>query len=141
MKQEKGVIIAAFDGNGRVAVLKRKEDWEGWELPIGHLENDDYQETVRIELEEEAGIEPEQITGIEPLEDSVSWTYEEDGETFRKEYRMFMVETDAETVSTANNPHQEHEHGFFLRPRDVREMLEFKNNVKVLEKALQARTG
>lgn len=137
MKKEKGVIIAVFDERGRVLVLKRKKNWEGWELPKGHLEQDDYRETVRIELQEESGIEPEKIDAIKDLQKTVSWKYTQDGQEYRKEYKAFRVEvSNIERVDTSENPCDEHEHGFFLRPEHVEEMLEYDNNREVLKAAL-----
>ena len=138
MDVEKGVILAVFDENNRIMVLKRKKNWEGWELPKGHLEKDDYRETVLIELEEEAGIDPEHIESVIDLDHTTSWKYTQDGKDYRKEYKAYTVKvSDVDNVDTSENPDDEHEHGFFLRPRHVEEMLEYDNNVEVLEKALE----
>lgn len=138
MELEKGVIVTVFDEKNRVLVLKRKKNWEGWELPKGHLEKDDYEETVLIELEEETGIEPEKIDSIKDLDKTISWDYSEDGDDFRKEYEAFAVKVSGvEAVDTRENPCDEHEHGFFLRPSHVREMLEYENNVEVLDEAIE----
>lgn len=140
MKEEKGVIITVFDEKDRVLVLKRKKNWEGWELPKGHLEEDDYKETVRIELEEEAGIDSEKIDSIRELERTISWEYVQDGEEYRKEYKAFSVDiSNVDAVNTRQNPCDEHEHGFFLRPQHVKEMLEYENNKEILRKALRIR--
>lgn len=138
MEVEKGVILAVFDEDNRVMVLKRKKNWEGWELPKGHLEKNDYRETVLIELEEEAGVDPEKIETVEDLEHTTEWEYSQDGEYFKKQYKAFLVKvSDVERVDTSDNPDDEHEHGFFLRPRHVDEMLEYDNNREVLEKAVE----
>lgn len=138
MELEKGVIVTVFDEKNRVLVLKRKKNWEGWELPKGHLEKDDYEETVLIELEEETGIEPEKIDSIKDLDKTISWEYSQDGDDFRKEYKAFAVKVSGvEAVDTRENPCDEHEHGFFLRPSHVREMLEYENNVEVLDEAIE----
>ena len=138
MEVEKGVILAVFNEDNRIMVLKRKKNWEGWELPKGHLEKDDYRETVLIELEEEAGVDPEKIETVEDLEHTKEWEYTQDGKDFKKEYKAFLVKvSDVERVDTSENPDDEHEHGFFLRPRHVEEMLEYDNNREVLEKALE----
>ena len=136
MKGEKGAIITVFDERGRVLVLKRKKNWEGWELPKGHLEQDDYRETVRIELQEESGIEPEKIDAIKDLGKTVSCKYTQDGQEYSKKYKAFRVEvSNIERVDTSENPCDEHEHGFFLRPEHVEEMLEYDNNREVLRRA------
>ena len=138
MEVEKGVILAVFDENNRIMVMKRKKNWEGWELPKGHLEKDDYRETVLIELEEEAGIDPEHIESVIDLDHTASWKYTQDGKEYRKEYKAYTVKvSDVDSVDTSENPDDEHEHGFFLRPRHVEEMLEYDNNVEVLEQALK----
>lgn len=139
MKTEKGVIIAAYKQGGRnprFLVLKRTKNWEGWEIPKGHLENDDYRDTVRIELEEEAGIKEEWIESIREMDEEASWTYERDGEEFKKEYRAFVVKiADEAHVDTSNNPDDEHETGFFFRSRDAKSLITYDNNLEILEKA------
>jgi 8-oxo-dGTP pyrophosphatase MutT (NUDIX family) len=138
MEVEKGVILAVFNEDNRIMVLKRKKNWEGWELPKGHLEKDDYRETVLIELEEEAGIDPEHIESVIDIDHTAEWEYTQDGKDFKKEYKAFLIKvSDVERVDTSENPDDEHEHGFFLRPRHVEEMLEYDNNREVLEKALE----
>lgn len=142
MKEEKGVIIAVFDESNRIMVLKRKKNWEGWELPKGHLEKNDYRETVLIELEEEAGVEPKNVETVEDLEHTIEWTYTRDGKDYRKKYKAFLVKvSDIERIDTSNNPDDEHEHGYFLRPRHVEEMLEYENNKEVLKDAINHQEG
>lgn len=140
MELEKGVIIIAYKpaDKPRYLVLKRKKNWEGWETPKGHLENDDYEETVEIELEEEAGIDPEQITEVQDMDKTVSWEYEQDGKEFKKEYKTFLVELDPDTfVDVSANPDDEHEHGYFFVYRDAKKMITHDNNLELLEEAHQ----
>lgn len=140
METEKGVIIIAYKQSKkpRYLVLKRKKNWEGWETPKGHLENDDYRETVEIELSEEAGIKPDQVKDIQDMEETVSWEYEDDGQEFRKEYKAFLVELDSEAfVDVSDNPDDEHEHGYFFVYRDAKRMITYDNNLELLEKAHQ----
>lgn len=136
---EKGVIIVAYKEirrNHRFLILKRTKNWEGWELPKGHLEKEDYRETVKIELEEEAGIPEEKIEEIENLEDKVSWNYSRDGVEFEKEYKKFIVKLDEETkIDTSQNPDKEHETGFFLNYEDATSLLEYENNIEFLKEA------
>lgn len=136
---EKGVIIVAYKEirrNQRFLVLKRTKNWEGWELPKGHLEKDDHEETVEIELEEEAGIKPEQIQSIESLESHVEWTYSRENQDYKKEYRKFVVKLDDDaSVDTSKNPDEEHETGFFLNYQDAESLLEYDNNKDLLEEA------
>lgn len=139
MKTEKGVIVVAWNQPSvkpRFLVLKRKKNWEGWELPKGHLENDDYEETVEIELEEEAGIAPESIQEIEPLEETAEWTFERDGEEIKREYRGFIARVDDDvSVETENNPSDEHEHGYFFNYSDASSMLTYDVQKEILELA------
>jgi NUDIX domain. len=139
VKTEKGVIIVAYKEsrrNNRYAVLQRKKNWEGWELPKGHLEEDDYRETVMIELDEEAGIEEEEIEKITDIEETVFWEYKEDGEKVKREYKSFIVKVKQDTlVDTSSNPHDEHVQGFFLGLEDTKELLTYENNQEILEKA------
>ena len=138
MDVEKGVILTVFDDRGRVLVLKRKKNWEGWELPKGHLEEDDYRETVLIELREEAGIMPEHVETVVDLDHTAEWSFKKNDKKIKKEYKAFLVEvSDVEAADTSNNPDDEHEHGFFFMPRHVQEMLEYENNVEVLKKACE----
>jgi len=136
MEVEKGIMAAVFKENGRALVLKRKKNWEGWELLKGGLENDDYRETVLIELEEEAGIPGELVNTVKDLDHTVEWEYSRDGENYRKEYKTFVIEVSNDAkVDVSQNPCDEHENGFFLRPRHIKEMLEYENGEKTLEKA------
>lgn len=140
MKTEKGVIIIAYKSaeKPRYLVLKRKKNWEGWETPKGHLENDDYEHTVEIELNEEAGIDSEEIVDIQDMDKTVSWEYEQDGEDFRKEYKAFLVELGSDTfVDVSENPDDEHEHGFFFVYRDAEKMITHDNNLDLLKEAHQ----
>lgn len=139
MREEKGVILAVHResiNSVRFLVLKRVKNWEGWELPKGHLEQDDYEHTVRLELGEEAGIPEEQIQDIRDMEYTAEWTYEDDGEEVHREYKAFLVKVDKDAhIDTSKNPSEEHEDGFFLRYSVVKDMLEYDNNVEVLNKA------
>jgi len=138
MSTEKGVIIAVYKPKKpeRFAVLKRNKNWEGWELPKGHLEKDDYTETVKIELREETGIEEEQIQDIEDLEHTVTWKYEDDGEEIQKRYKGFLVKVSEDSnIDVTANPCDEHENGFFFRKRDVEKMLTYENQKEFLELA------
>lgn len=140
MEVEKGVIIIAYKqmDKPRYLVLKRKKNWEGWETPKGHLENDDYEETVEIELGEEAGIDPDEITDIRDMDKTVSWEYEQDGEDYRKEYKAFLVELSPKAfVDVSANPCDEHEHGFFFVYRDAEKMITHDNNRELLKEAHQ----
>ncbi len=139
MKTEKGVIIIAYKkpvDTPRYAVLKRKKNWEGWETPKGHLENDNYRETVKIELGEEVGIDESQILSIEDMNKVSEWTYEDDGEEFKKKYKAFLVRvSDDAHVDVTQNPCDEHEAGFFFKFSDTKECLTYEDNVELLEKA------
>lgn len=140
MKTEKGVIIAAYkqDSYPRFVVLNRKKNWEGWELPKGHLEEDDYDKTVKLELQEEAGIDEEQIEEIEELGYTAEWTYEEEGETIKREYRGFIVRlSDDALIDVNQNPHDEHAQGFFFRREDAESLLTHENNVEALDEACE----
>lgn len=138
MRTEKGVIIAAYKPKEppRFIALKRKKNWEGWELPKGQLEEDDHRKTVKIELEEETGIEEDQIEDIEDMDCLLEWSFEDDGEEVEKKYRGFLVRLSEDAnVSVIQNPHDEHEAGFFFRYRDVEKMLTYEDQVEFLEKA------
>lgn len=140
MKTEKGVIISAYkqDSYPRFVVLNRKKNWEGWELPKGHLEEDDYRETVRLELQEEAGIDEKQIEEIEELDYTAEWKYEEDGKKIKRKYKGFIVRLSEDALIDVNqNPHDEHAQGFFFRQEDAESLLTHENNVEVLDRAAE----
>ncbi|MDY6774025.1 MAG: NUDIX domain-containing protein, partial [Candidatus Nanohaloarchaea archaeon] len=124
MKEEERVCVVLYKLMGdspRYAVLKRVKNWEGWELVKGHLE-DGLEETARQEVKEETGIE--EIKSIEPLECEAGWTYEEDGEEVQTRCDCFLVQVGEDaSVSVDQNPHEEHEHGYFLNHRDARDIL------------------
>jgi 8-oxo-dGTP pyrophosphatase MutT (NUDIX family) len=140
VKTEKGIAAVVYKksrGSLRVLILHRKKNWEGWELLKGHLENGDYEETVRLELEEEAGIDTEEIQNTQELDHTVEWSYEEEGEKIKREYRGFLVRVEPETgVDVTQNPHDEHESGFFMKPEDAEALLTHDNQKKLLEEAL-----
>jgi 8-oxo-dGTP pyrophosphatase MutT (NUDIX family) len=140
MTIEKGVAVVAYKesrGSRRFLVLKRTKNWEGWELPKGHLENDDYEATVIQELGEEAGIEEDEIQEIEELGEDLEWSFEDDGEEVQREYRGFLVRiSDSAIVDTSENPHDEHETGFFMKKDDVESLLTYDNQRELLEEAV-----
>lgn len=140
MRTEKGVAIIAYNesrGSRRFLVLKRKKNWEGWEIPKGHLEEDDYRKTVEIELSEEAGIEEESIESIEGLDRDLEWSFEDEDEEVKREYRGFLVKISEEAfVDTSGNPSDEHETGFFMKYEDVESLLTYDNQRDLLEEAV-----
>ena len=142
MRTEKGVAIIAYKesrGSRRFLVLKRTKNWEGWEIPKGHLEEDDYNKTVEIELGEEAGIEKDQIEEIQELGEDLEWSYEDEekGEEVKREYRGFIVKiSDSAIVDTTENPSQEHETGFFMKKDDVESLLTYENQRDLLQEAV-----
>lgn len=138
MTVEKGVMIIAYKQKNapRYLVLKRKKNWEGWETPKGHLESGDYKETVIEELKEEAGIEEDEILSLKDLDETVEWTFKDDGDEIKREYNGFLVEVSEDAhVDTSGNPYDEHEQGFFFSYRDAHGMISHDNNRKLLEKA------
>ena len=142
MRTEKGVAVIAYKnsrGSKRFLVLKRTKNWEGWEIPKGHLEEDDYERTVEIELGEEAGISGDSIIDVEPLGEDLEWSYEDDdGETVKREYRGFLVKiSDDAIVDTTGNPSEEHETGFFMKQDDVESLLTYDNQRELLRSAVR----
>lgn len=139
METEKGVMVVAYKDRlrPRFIVLNRSKNWEGWELPKGHLE-DDYIDTVKQELEEETGIGEDKIVDITDLDHTVKWSFDRDGEQVEREYRAFAVELEDDAfINVDSNPHQEHDQGFFFREQDAKSLLSYDNNVSVLEKAIE----
>lgn len=139
MRTERGVILVVYKRPGRssrYAVLKRSKNWEGWELPKGHLEDGDYEETVKLELREETGIEEEEIQEIERIDHTVEWSFEDDEEKVEKAYRAYIVKVDSSAlIDVDSNPHDEHEKGHFFNFSDARTLLTYDDQEKLLEKA------
>ena len=139
MEEEKGVIIVAYKErrHPRFLVLKRSKNWEGWELPKGHLE-DDFRSTGLEELEEEAGIEESEVEELEQLDQTVEWSFEEDGEKHERSYTTFRaVISDEAVVDVSNNPDEEHESGFFFRYRDAESLLTYEEHRELLEQVFE----
>ncbi len=142
MRTEKGVAIVAYKekrGKKRFLVLQRTKNWEGWELPKGHLEQDDYNHTAKLELREEAGIPEEEIEHLEELDTVLEWTYEdeEEGEEIKREYQGFLAKiSDDAFADTTQNPHDEHVNGFFMKLEDVESLLTYDNQKELLQKAV-----
>jgi 8-oxo-dGTP pyrophosphatase MutT (NUDIX family) len=140
MRTEKGVAIVAYKekrGKKRFLVLQRTKNWEGWEIPKGHLEDKDYIKTVKQELREEAGIPENEIEQIEYLNQDLEWTYtDEEGQEVKREYRGYMLETSEDaSADVTQNPHEEHETGFFMKKEDVRSLLTYENQKELLKSA------
>lgn len=137
MKTEKGIAIVAYKQvrrNHRYLILKRTKNWEGWETPKGHLENDDYMKTVKLELGEEAGISEEEIEDIKDMNETVEWRFEKEGEEIKREYKAFLVRVGKDAViDVSKNPHNEHENGFFLDFDDAYSLLTYDNQRELLE--------
>jgi len=142
MRTEKGVVVVAYKEvrrNLRYLVLKRTKNWEGWELPKGHLENDNYRETVKLELGEETGLEEEKIEEVQEMEKKLEWTFEDDGEKVKREYKAFVVKIGEDAVvDVSGNPHDEHENGFFLDYEDASSLLTYDNQKELLEQGKES---
>ncbi len=127
MREERRVCVVVCKQVGdfyRYAVLKRTKNWEGWELVKGHLEDDDPEDAAYTELAEEAGIEMEDVIRLEPLDYTLDWTYERDGEQRKAVCDCFLAEVDSDVfISVNQNPHNEHNKGHFLNFRDARDIL------------------
>ncbi len=142
MPEEHRVCIVLYkmvDGHPRYAVLRRTLNWEGWELPKGHVEGTP-EESVRMELAEETGIE--EVTAIKRLDFDAGWTYTEDGETVAVTCDSFLVEVPEDTyIDVSANPHEEHAKGHFLNYRDARDILTHDNQRDLLSHAHDLLTG
>ena len=142
MRTEKGVALVAYKqkrGKRRFLVLQRDKNWEGWELPKGHLEQDDYSHTAKLELREEAGISEEDIENLEELGEDLEWSYEdeEQDEEVKREYRGFLVKVSEDALAdVSENPHDEHVNGFFMKKEDVESLLTYENQKELLKKAV-----
>ncbi|MFB6143750.1 MAG: NUDIX domain-containing protein [Candidatus Nanohaloarchaea archaeon] len=139
MSPEKGAIIVAYqDGKRpRFLVLKRSKNWEGWELPKGHLE-EDLRSTALEELKEEAGISEEEIEELEELDEKVEWSFEVDGEEHKRSYTAFRAQISGDAVvDVSDNPDEEHEEGFFFRYRDAESLLTYGQHRELLEQVYQ----
>lgn len=143
MTEEKGAIIVAYQErrHPRFLVLKRQKNWEGWELPKGHLE-EDYRSTALQELKEEAGIPEEKVKELEELDERVEWSFDEDGEKHERSYKAFRaVVSDDAVADVSGNPDEEHEEAFFFRYRDAESLLTYDQHRELLEQVYQKVTG
>ncbi len=138
MRTEKGVAVVAYkesNRNQRFLVLQRTKNWQGWELPKGNLEEGDYEKTVKLELEEEAGVTEDSIESLESLGQVLKWTFERDGDEIKREYKCFLVKVSEDTyVDTSGNPHEEHSGGYFFDYDDASSLLTHENQKELLEK-------
>lgn len=139
MRKEKGVVLVAYkkpSRKPRYLLLQRKKNWEGWELPKGRLEQEDYRHTAELELSEEAGIDEEMVEELEEMDHTVEWTYEDGDEEVKREYRAFLIKLSPDSViDTDGNPHDEHGKGFFLKKEDAESLLTYDNNIELLSMA------
>lgn len=142
MKTEKGVVIVAYKElrrNRRYLVLKRTKNWEGWELPKGHLEDGDHEKTAIQEMKEEAGLKEEDIIEIEEMDETLEWSFEEEGEEIERKYSAFTAKIDGSAVvDVSENPHEEHGNGFFLNYEDASSLLTYENQAELLEKVKES---
>jgi NUDIX domain. len=136
MREEKGVIAVVWKKSGskwRYAVLQRDRNWEGWELPKGHMEGTP-RETLEMELREEAGITDGDIQEVEDLNRKMSWSFQDGDETVKKEYDCFSVRVSGDTsLDATENPHDEHSQALFLRFEDAYSLLTYDNQKELLE--------
>jgi NUDIX domain. len=136
MREERGVIAVVWKKSGskwRYAVLQRDKNWEGWELPKGHMEGTP-RETLEMELREETGITNDDIQEVEDLDRKMSWSFEDADETVEKEYDCFSVRVSGDTgLDTTGNPHDEHSQALFLRFEDACSLLTYDNQKELLK--------
>lgn len=142
MREERRVCIVLYkmmDGYPRYGVLKRTLNWEGWELPKGHLEGD-AAESARQEIAEETGIAD--IEALDPFACDAGWTYEDDGEEVQVTCDCFLAEVPGDAyIDVSGNPHDEHAKGHFLNFRDARDILTHENQRELLAAAHDHLTG
>lgn len=125
------VLYKETGGARRYAVLNRVKGWEGWELVKGHMEGNP-DETARQEVKEETGID--ELEQLEPLDHTMQWEYEDDGEDVAVTCECFLAEAPSDArVSVAENPHDEHADGYFLNFRDARDILTHDNQKELLD--------
>lgn len=138
MREEERVCVVLYKrvDNDYVhyGVLKRTKNWDGWEIIKGHMEADGPAATARQEVAEEAGITD--IVDIQPIDHTVEWTYEDDGDEVNAVCDCFLVEVPSDArIDVSSNPHDEHEHGFFLNYRDARDILTYDDQRELLDAA------
>jgi hypothetical protein len=73
------------------------------------------------------------------MEQILEWTFEDDGEEIKREYKVFIVKIDENAVvDVTENPHDEHETGFFLDYEDASSLLTYDNQREILEKGKES---
>lgn len=129
------VICKKMGNSYRFAVLKRVKNWDGWELPKGHIEDGDTaEEAVYNELQEETGIGRDTVIDVKELDHTLEWTYERDGEKRKAVCNCFLVEVEEGVyIDVSGNPHDEHDKGHFLNFRDAHDILTYDDQRELLE--------
>lgn len=140
MEVRKGVVVAVWkeiNNAVRFAVLKRELNWEGWELVKGGIDDEEVSEkAARREVREEAGIND--IIEIEDLNRMHRWHYRKNDKKIETRYRAFLIQVSEDAkIDVSKNPHEEHSKGFFLNPRDAKDILTHENQKKLIENALE----
>ena len=140
MEVRKGVVVAVWkeiNNAVRFAVLKRELNWEGWELVKGGIDDEEVSEkAARREVREETGIND--IIEIEDLNRMHRWNYRKNDKEIEARYRAFVAKVPKDArIDVSKNPHKEHSKGFFLNPRDARDILTHDNQKKLIKCALK----
>lgn len=131
MKERKGIMAILYKGDNprRYAVFERNEDWHGFELLKGGVEEGETtKETALREVMEEAGIELDDITASDV---EMTFVAPRRGEDTKFDFDIFYAKLsdDAEIVIS-----EEHIGVEFLEKDEAIKKLSFENLKKLLEK-------
>ena len=140
MEVREGVVVVVWkeiNNAARFAVLRRDLNWEGWEFVKGAVDSvEEKEEAAKREVKEETGIED--IIEVEDLNRMHKWRYKRDGKKIEAQYRVFLAKVpEGANINVSANPHDEHSKGFFLNPRDTKDILTHENQKKLVGIALE----
>jgi len=137
MRVDAGVAMLVYretvENQREYLILRRCKNWDGWELPKGHLEHDSHEATVFVELNEEAGIEPVDVKKLASLDKYLTFQFEENQETVVSNFKCFEVEVNVETeVDLSKNPFDEHSDYKWVSQNEAKDELEHEEQRNLL---------
>lgn len=140
MRVDDGVAMIVYRKNQEnkreYLILKRDKNWQGWEIPKGHLEHNSFKATILIELNEEAGIEPIEVKKIKELDEYLTFQFEEDDKKIVSNFKCFEIEVRNNTnIDLSKNPSSEHTTHDWLTKKNAISKLEYKEQKEIVKES------
>lgn len=130
MEKEKSAGAITFRKNKETKYLLLHYESGHWDLPKGNIEaNEKYEDTIKREIKEEAGIED--IIIIKDFKERVHYFYKSEGKLISKEVIFYLAETKTSKIKLSF----EHTGFEWLSFKKATEKLTFKNAKDLLKKA------